>query len=75
MISFFGTLIRILFHAFRSKRIIPFENALLKKKNAILLRRVGKKRVHFNIYDKMNMSRSTMVSDRIRGAATDSEAR
>jgi hypothetical protein len=33
---------------------------------AILLRRVGKKRLHFDIYDKMNMSRSIMVSDRIR---------
>jgi hypothetical protein len=53
MITFFGTLIRIFFHAFRSKRIILSENALLKKENHILLRRVGKKRVHFNIYDKL----------------------
>jgi hypothetical protein len=30
MISFFGTLIRIFLHAFRSKRIILSENALLK---------------------------------------------
>lgn len=54
MITFFGTLIRIFFHAFRSKRIILSENALLKKENEILLWRVGKKRVHFNIYDKWN---------------------
>ena len=40
--------------------------------NDILPQRVGKKRVHFNIYDKMNVSRSIMVSDRIRGAATHS---
>jgi hypothetical protein len=53
MITFFGTLIRIFFHAFRSKRIILSENALLKKENDILLRRIGKKRVHFNIYDKL----------------------
>ena len=30
MISFFGTLIRIFLHVFRSKRIILSENALLK---------------------------------------------
>jgi hypothetical protein len=46
-------LIRISFHAFRSKRIILSENALLKKENGILLRRVEKKRVHFNVYDKL----------------------
>jgi hypothetical protein len=33
MITFFGTLIRIFFHASRSKRIILSENALLKKEN------------------------------------------
>jgi len=48
MITFFGTLIRVFLHAFRSKRTILSENALLKKENDILLRRVGKKRVHFN---------------------------
>ena len=53
MITFFGTLIRIFFHAFRSKTTILSENALLKKENDILLRRVGKQRVHFNIYDKL----------------------
>jgi hypothetical protein len=75
MISFFAILLRLFFQIFRSKRIILSENALLKKENDILLRRVGKKRVHFNVFDKMNMSRSIMVSDRIRGAATNSEAR
>jgi hypothetical protein len=53
MITFFGTLICIFFHAFRSKGIILSENALLIKENDILLRRVGKQRVHFNIYDKL----------------------
>ena len=33
MITYFGTLICIFFHAFRSKRIILSENALLKKEN------------------------------------------
>jgi hypothetical protein len=54
MIAFFGTLRRFFLKAFRSKGIILSENALLKKENEILLRRVGKKRVHFNIYDKWN---------------------
>jgi len=47
-------LIRIFFQIFRLKRIILSENALLKKENEILLWRVGKKRVHFDIYDKWN---------------------
>jgi hypothetical protein len=42
MVTFFGTLTRLFFQAFRSKN-----------ENDILLRRVGKKRVHFNIYDKL----------------------
>ncbi len=54
MIIFLATLIRFFLRAFRSKGIILFENALLKKENDILLRRVGKQRVHFNIYDKWN---------------------
>ncbi len=52
MITFLGKLIRIFFHAFRSRWIILSENALLKKENDILLRRVRKQQVHFNIYDK-----------------------
>jgi hypothetical protein len=54
MVAFFVTLIHVYFHASRSKRIILSENALLKKKNDILLRRFRKKRVYFNIYDKWN---------------------
>jgi len=53
MIIFLATLTRFFLRAFRSKRIILSENVLLKKENDILLRRVGKKRVHFNIYDKL----------------------
>jgi hypothetical protein len=46
MVAFFSTLLRLFFHVFRSKRTIFSEIALLKKENEILLRRVGKKRVH-----------------------------
>jgi len=53
MIIFLATLLRFFLRAFRSKRIILSENALLEKENEILLRRVGKQRVHFNIYDKL----------------------
>ena len=53
MISFLAILLRLFFQIFRSKRILLSENALLKKGNDILLRRVGKKRVHFNKCDKL----------------------
>ena len=62
MVTFFASLLRPFLHIFRSKRTIVSEIGLVKKGNDILLRRVGKKRVQFNICDK------------IRGAATDSEA-
>jgi hypothetical protein len=54
MSAFIATLLRVFFQAIRSKRNVLSENALLKKENEILLQRVGKKRVHFNIYDKWN---------------------
>ena len=69
MISYFGTLIRIFFHAFRSKGIILTENVLVNKENGILLRRVGKKRVHFNIYDKLFfvvLNRAADIKHRLR---------
>jgi len=53
MIAFFTTLLRLFLQAFRSKRNILSENALLKKENEILVRRLGKKRVHFDFYDKL----------------------
>jgi hypothetical protein len=53
MVAFFSTLLRIFFHAFRSKRTILSENALLKKENEILLRRLGKKKAHFSFYDRL----------------------
>ncbi len=69
MIIFFGTLILISFYAFRSKRIILGENALLKKENDNLLRRVGKMQVHFNIYNKLFfvvLNRADDIKHRLR---------
>jgi hypothetical protein len=53
MVAFFSTLLRLFFQAFRSKRTILSEIALLKKDNEILLRKMGKKKVHFNSHDKL----------------------
>jgi hypothetical protein len=53
MIAFLAAFLRLFFLALGSKRNVLSKNALLKKGNDILLRRVGKKRVHFNIYDKL----------------------
>ena len=53
MIPFFTTVLRLFLQAFRSKRNILTENALLKKENEILARKMGKKRVHFNRFDKL----------------------
>ena len=52
MVAFFSTLLRLFFQVFRSRRTILSEIALLKKENEILLRKMGKKRVHFGFYDK-----------------------
>jgi hypothetical protein len=52
MIALLATLLRFILHAFRSKRNILTENALLKKENEILARKMGKKRVHFDFFDK-----------------------
>lgn len=53
MIAFLATLLRFILHAFRSKRNILTENAVLKKETEILTREMGKKRVHFDFYDKL----------------------
>ena len=53
MIALLATPLRFILHAFRSKRNILTENALLKKENEILAREMGKKRVHFDFYDKL----------------------
>jgi hypothetical protein len=53
MIAFLATLLRFILHALGSKRDVLSKNALLKKENEILLRRLGKKRVQFDVYDKL----------------------
>ncbi len=53
MVAFFSILLRLFFHVFRSKRTIISEIGLLKKENEILLRRLGKRRVQFDVYDKL----------------------
>jgi len=52
MVLFFASLLRIFLQVFRSQRTIVSENALLRKENEILLRRVGKRRVQFSFHDK-----------------------
>jgi hypothetical protein len=69
MISFFAILLRLFSQAFRSKRNILSENALLKKENEILLRGVGKQPVHFNVYDRsffVVLSRAADIKHRLR---------
>jgi len=53
MKAFFTTLLRLFLPAFRSKRNILTENTLLKKEKEILTRKMGRKRVHFDFYDKL----------------------
>jgi hypothetical protein len=53
MIAFFATFLRLFFLALGSKRNVLSKNALLKKENEVLLRRLGKKRVQFDVYDKL----------------------
>ncbi len=68
MVAFFAFLLRLFFHAFRSKKTVLSENALLKKENEILLRRIGKKKVYFGFYDKLFMvvlNRAADIKDRV----------
>jgi len=53
MVAFFSTLLRHFFHVFRSRRTVLSEIALVKKENEILLRKMGKKKVHFGFYDRL----------------------
>ena len=73
MIAFFTTLLRLFLQAFRPKRNILTENALRKKENEILARKLGELD-NFLLTGKnqvqrrwMNMSRSTIFSDHISG--------
>ena len=51
MILFLACLLRFFLRAFGSKGAILSENAVLKKEDEILLRKVGKKRVRFGFSD------------------------
>ena len=53
MVLFLASLLRFFLNVFSSRQIILSENAVLQKKNEILLRKVGKKRVHFSFYDRL----------------------
>jgi hypothetical protein len=53
MISFLSTLLRIFFSAFRSRRTILSEIALVRKRNENLLRRLGRKKGAYRFYDKL----------------------
>jgi len=53
MVAFFAYFIRLILWVFRSKSSLLCEIALLRKENDILLRKIGRKRIYFNIYDKL----------------------
>ena len=52
MVIFLASLLRFFLRAFSSKGAILSENAVLRKDNEILLRKVGKKRVRFSFNDR-----------------------
>ena len=52
MVLFLTSLLRFVLNLFSSRKSILSENAVLWKENEILLRKVGKKRVHFSFYDR-----------------------
>jgi hypothetical protein len=51
MVIFLASLLRFFLRAFSSKGAILSENAVLRKEDEILLRKVGKKRVRFGFSD------------------------
>ena len=52
MVLFLASLLRFFLRAINSKGAVLSENAVLRKENEILLRKVGKKRVRFSFYDR-----------------------
>ena len=68
MVLFFASLLRLFLHAFGSRSAVLAENAVLKKENEILLRKVGKKRVRFSFYDRfffVILNRTSDIKDRL----------
>ena len=56
MVLLLASLLRFVLNLFSSRKIILSENAVLWKENEILLRKVGKKRVRFRLYDRFPSS-------------------
>jgi hypothetical protein len=52
MVLFLASLLRFFLRTINSKGAILSENAVLRKENEILLRKVAKKRVRFSFYDR-----------------------
>jgi putative transposase len=68
MILFLASLLRLFLHAFGSRSAVLAENAMLKKENEILLRKVGKKRVRFSFYDRfffVVLNRAAEIKDHL----------
>jgi transposase InsO family protein len=68
MVLFFASLLRLFLHAFGSRSAVLAENAVLKKENEILLRKVGNKRVRFSFYDRfffVILNRASDIKDRL----------
>jgi hypothetical protein len=68
MVLLLASLLRFFLYAFSSSKTLLSENAVLKKENDILLRKVGKKRVHFSFYDRfffVILNRAADVKDRL----------
>jgi len=69
MVPFLASLLRFLLNVFSSRKSILSENAVLRKGNEILLRRVGRKRVHFSFYDRfffVVLNRASDIRPRLR---------
>ena len=68
MVLFLASLLRCFLNVFSSRKSILSENAVLKKENEILLRKVGKKRVHFDFYDRfffVVLNRAAEIKDHL----------
>ena len=68
MVLFLASLLRFFLYAFSSSKTLLSENAVLKKENEILLRKVDKKRVHFSFYDRfffVVLNRAADIKDRL----------
>jgi len=68
MVPFLASLLRCFLNVFSSRKSILSENAVLKKENEILLRKVGKKRVRFSFYDRfffVILNRAAEIKDHL----------